>query len=156
MIQRVQSVYLLLVTVLMSFLLLRPYAEVNLADGHTLIFRVLKITNFASAQSWETYRTTFVLCVLVIISGLISFLNIFLFGKRVIQMRICFVNTMLLIFIALIMFVYYTSIKHVLPHIQSAFRLGSIFPVMSLILNFMAYRAIHQDELLVDSYNRIR
>ena len=156
MIQRVQSVYLLLVTVLMSFLLLRPYAEVNLADGHTLIFRVLKITNFASAQTWETYRTTIVLCILVIISGLVSFLNIFLFGNRVIQMRVCFVNTLLLIIVALIMLVYYTSIQHVLPHIHSAFRLGSIFPVMSIILNFMAYRAIHQDELLVDSYNRIR
>jgi hypothetical protein len=156
MIQRVQSVYLLLVTVLMSFLLLRPYAEVNLADGHALIFRVLKITNFANAESWETYRTSFVLFLLVVISGLLSFINIFLFSKRVIQMRICFINTFLLFIVAGMMFVYYISIQNALPHVHNAFRLGAIFPVMSIILNFMAYRAIHQDELLVDSYNRIR
>ncbi len=41
MIQRVQSVYLLLVTVLMSFMLILPYAELTLTDGQSLDLSLL-------------------------------------------------------------------------------------------------------------------
>ena len=41
MIQRIQSIYLLLVTVLMSFLLIRPYAEMTLTDGSGIAFHSL-------------------------------------------------------------------------------------------------------------------
>jgi hypothetical protein len=33
---------------------------------------------------------------------------------------------------------------------------AAIFPIIAIIFNFLAYRAIHQDELLVKSYDRIR
>ena len=38
MIQRVQSLYLLLITILMSLMVVLPYAELILGDGQTITF----------------------------------------------------------------------------------------------------------------------
>jgi hypothetical protein len=156
MIQRVQSVYLLLVTILMSFLLIRPYAELTLTDGQVLTFRTHVIENNAGSEASSTYKATIPVVMLVLIAGLLSFANIFFFSRRIMQLRICIVNTGLLLILLVIMFIYYSSAKHSLDVSHHAFRISAIFPMMSIFLNLMAYRNIQSDEMLVKSYNRIR
>lgn len=156
MIQRVQSVYLLLITILMSFLLVRPYAELVLRDGSPLVFNSLSIKKYTSSDDYEKYRKTLPLFLLVIITGALSFVNIFFFQKRLLQIRLCMIGFILLMIILIIMIIYYISTRYVLDHSLHAFRLAVIFPIMAIIMNFMAYRAIHHDEMLVNSYNRIR
>lgn len=156
MIQRVQSVYLLLVTILMSFMLFSAYAEISLADGRNLTFQSYAITSSVGGKVMEAYRTTFLLVLLIMVTGLLSFLNIFLFSKRIIQMRLCLVSAALLGLMLIIMYVYYSGARHALDVDRHVFRLSAIFPVVSILLNLLAYRNIHSDELLVNSYNRIR
>ncbi len=81
MIQRVQSVYLLLITILMSFLLVRPYAEIVLRDGKPIVFTSLSIKKYTSSDDYEKYRKTLPLFLLVIITGALSFVKSFSFKR---------------------------------------------------------------------------
>jgi len=155
MIQRKQSVYLLLVAVLMSWLLVQPYAQIELADGRMLLFKSMVIKS-TTTESVVNFKYTFLLVILVIVTGALNFVNIFLFSRRIFQIRLCVVSAVLLILILLTMLYHYFMIKNTMENTLHVFRLAAIFPAIGLILNIMAYRAIHQDEMLVKSYDRIR
>ncbi len=156
MIQRSQSVYLLLVTVLMSFLLIRPYAELTLSDGRMLTFRSTAIRQHTDPVTSTVYKVTIPVVLLVMLAGMVSFGNIFLFNHRITQMRICIVNGLLLLALLIIMYIYYSSSKQSLQVSMHAFRTPAIFPVVAIVLTFLAYRNIQHDEALVNSYNRLR
>ena len=156
MIQRKQSVYLLLVAVLMSWLLIRPYAEVTLLDGRMLIFHSLNIKDYSTPHDFVNYKYTIPLVLLVFLTGVLNFVNIFLFGRRILQIRLCVVSSVLLVMILLSMLYYYIMILHTVDRTLHVFRVAAIFPIIGIIFNFLAYRAIHQDEMLVKSYDRIR
>ncbi len=156
MIQRVQSVYLLLVTVLMSFLLVRPYAEIKIADGNRLMFYSWSVQKQISEQDPETFKNTMPLFLLVIITGMLNFINIFFFNRRLLQIRLCIVSVIILVLMLILMFMYYSGARSLPDQTVHAFRLAMILPILAMIMNFMAYRGIHHDELLVNSYNRIR
>ena len=98
MIQRVQSIYLLLVTVLMSFLLMRPYAELTLTDDQTLTFQCHAVNDLHRKRADRSIsKPPLPVIALVLIIGLLSFGNIFFYNRRIIQMRICMVNMGLLL-----------------------------------------------------------
>jgi hypothetical protein len=156
MIQRKQSIYLLLVTIMMSFVLIRPYAELSLKDGKTLVFQSLSIKMYSGPQEYIKYKNTLPLFLAVIFAGALSFINIFYYNRRILQIRLCIINYILLISILIIMFIYYYSLRTEMDNIRHAFRLAGVYPIIGIIMNFLAYRAIHQDELLVTSYNRLR
>jgi hypothetical protein len=155
MIQRTQSVYLLLVAVMMSFMLIRPYAEFVLTDGQKLAFYSHAMV-YSDGAGNPIYKTTIPITALVVTIGLLSFINIFLFNNRIRQLRICLINVVLLLALLIVLFSYYTSAKHSFDISFYSFRVPAIFPLVSIILTFLAYWNIHKDELLVDSYNRIR
>ncbi len=156
MIQRKQSVYLLLVAVMMSWLLIRPYAEITIADGRMLIFHSLAIKNYSTPHDFVNYMYTIPLVLIVLLTGILNFINIFLFRRRILQIRLCVVSSVLLVLILLTMLYYYVMIRNSMEHSLHAFRVAAIFPIIGIIFNFLAYRAIHGDELLVKSYDRIR
>lgn len=156
MIQRVQSVYLLLITVMMSFLLVWSYADVTLADGQILTFRTHKIEYNIGLENVSTYKVTIPVFALVMITGLLSFLNIFLFQHRIIQLRLCLLNSALLVFMVILMLIYYLNVGRSLHVSHHAFRFPAILPLVSFVMNVMAYRNIQRDEMIVKSYDRIR
>jgi hypothetical protein len=121
-----------------------------------LIFHSLNIRDYSTPHDYVNYRYTIPLVLLVFLAGVLNFVNIFLFGRRLLQIRLCVVSSVLLIMILLIMLYYYIIIRNSIEHTLHAFRVASIFPIIGIILNFLAYRAIHQDEMLVKSYDRIR
>jgi hypothetical protein len=156
MIQRKQSVFLLLVAVMMSWLLVRPYAEIALIDSRMLIFNSTAIRNYTTPQDYSYFRYTISLALLVLLTGALNFVNIFLFSRRILQIRLCIISAGLLVVILLTMLYYYFVTMRSVEHTFHAFRVAAIFPIMGIIFNFLAYRAIHQDEMLVKSYDRIR
>lgn len=156
MIQRVQSVYLLLVTVLMSIFLVKSWAEIILDNNQVIDFYTYAIQTNQNGGPTETVSNTLPLLILVIATGFISFFNIFLFQKRILQIRVSVLSSVLLIGQLILIFFYYTGTKADVEFLNSSLKLPVVFPVVSIILNFMAYRAIHHDDTLVKSYDRIR
>lgn len=156
MIQRVQSIYLLLVTILMSFVLVRPYADMTLLDSQSLLFKAHAITIQSGENIVSVYKNTLPVVVFVVITGLVSFLTIFLYHKRLLQIRLTLINMVLIMIMTALMVAYYISVKNDFTGEVSNFRLGLAFPVLALVFCTMAIRAIRHDELLVKSYDRIR
>ncbi len=156
MIQRVQSLYLLLITVLMSFLLLRPYADLTLESGESLLFRAHAVVMTYGDNMSEVYKSTVLVILLALAIGLVSFVNIFFYNRRPTQIRIAVLIAVLLVVLILSMMTYYLTIRHNLEMVRITFRLAMIYPVLSLIFCILAIRAIRHDEMLVHSYNRLR
>jgi hypothetical protein len=156
MIQRVQSIYLLLITVMMSFLLLRSYAEIKLFADQTLIFRTHGILMQSGSEIISVYKSTIPVIILTLLTALLSFCTIFFFNHRILQIRLCMLNAVLIFSQLLVMFIYFISTLNDFKIIHHAFKMPMIYPILSIIFCLMASRNIQKDEALVNSYNRIR
>ena len=135
MIQRIQSLYLLLVAVLTGLMLLMP------------------LGTFLGGTE-EMYLTA-----TVIAAALLPFVTIFLYKKRLLQFRLCVVETVLLAGVMLFEIYYIWGGARSLSTLAvSAWKLSAaaFFPPVSLIFTYLALRGIRKDILLVKSLDRIR
>jgi hypothetical protein len=156
MIQRVQSIYLLLVTILMSFTLVKPYAGFTLIDGQSLLLKAHVITIQSGENVISTYKTTIPVIFLVLVAGFLSFFTIFFYHRRILQIRLTLLTMVLIVILTGAMLAYYFTVKNSFTDETSTLRLSMAFPVLALIFCTMAIRGIRHDELLVKSYDRIR
>jgi lysylphosphatidylglycerol synthetase-like protein (DUF2156 family) len=88
------------------------------------------------------------------LTALIPAISLFLYRKRILQMRLNIYNSILLA--TLQGFVIYYMVSGVEQDMKFVFAIQSVFPVVSLVLSILAIRGILKDELLVRSLNRIR
>lgn len=154
MIQRVQTLFLLAVSILTFTMLVSPLSSIILPSDEIVKFYSYGLKNIS--QGNELIRYTFPLIVLIIISFGISFSSIFLYKKRPVQLKLCVYNILLQLLIIGIITFYYFSIKHQLNWESNSLSLVIIFPVINIVLTFQAFRAIGRDEHLVKSYDRLR
>ena len=155
MIQRAQSIYLLSVTILMVFLIVLPIAEVVIGGGEILVYYNYGIKRYVAENS-EIIVYTVPVTIITCVIGIISFINIFLYTNRNMQMRICLYNILLLAGLMVLIYFYFVVIKKRLNVSSHTFKLSIVFPIISLILTLMALRGIRKDEALVKSYERLR
>jgi len=93
---------------------------------------------------------------IMIFTGLILFLHlviILMYKKRVLQIRILVFSIILLLGL-FGMFFYFTYAGF--TGAQVAFKMPVAFPVIAVVLDYLAIRAIGKDEALVRSMDRIR
>ena len=152
MIQRIQSVYLLLVAVLLIVAMCMPMGQFIGADGITE-------NSFKSLGVYMPngdFNSTWGLFGILLISAVIAFCTIFLFRNRMLQVRMTIFGSILLVgyYIAFVVFVF--MLKDSLG--TATFRLGwaLCLPAVSIILNYLAFRAIYKDELMVKAADRLR
>ena len=153
MIQRIQTLYLLIIVSLITALFFLPLSTIQLGmDFYTFDVSGLSTMTTPSELIFPVWALMGLAAVIV----LAAFVAIFMYKKRVLQMRICVFNALLLIGFYGLM-AYFTwqiakpaDIFHFSPHIA----LG--FPFVSLILSYLAIRSIGADEALVRSLERLR
>jgi hypothetical protein len=155
MIQRSQSVYLLLSTVLMSLLIIKPFAQFFLLNNQSVMLYNYAIEKYSGGEGVIVMRTL-PLVILALFTMLIGFVTIFLFIRRIYQLRLCLLSLLLMTGLLALMFLYYVIVFENYKIVRHYFKLPAVIPVICIVLNLMAYRAIHRDELLVKSYNRLR
>jgi phosphoglycerol transferase MdoB-like AlkP superfamily enzyme len=138
MIQRFQTIYLLLTT-LFSILFL---------SGKMLVLK-------NETGVVELHGIILPLVVLLILIAAISLLTIFLFKNRKFQLKlsIALIVLSIILILALAYYAFTLSGKYNAP-IQ--FSINLIFPVMVLVFSILAYRGIKKDDELVKSYDRLR
>ena len=129
MIQRIQTVYLLLISSLMASMLFLPIA---------------KIDSFA----WILYTE----CSL---TALLSLVTVFLYKKRKLQIKLCYGILGLLILSYLIMFFNFWLPNHS-SEADIAFKAPMVFPFFAIVLDILAIHAIQKDDKLVRSLDRLR
>ncbi len=150
MIQRIQSVYLLLVAVLAIITAALPIGAFYTDTD------VYEMTNlYYTLPDGTLYYGPAILCALLIVAAVIAVMTIFLYRKRMRQIRLTVINTFVLAayYLAVVCFIVFAEEQD-----DSGFTLSwpLCLPLVSIILNWMAVRAIHKDEMLVKSYDRIR
>lgn len=152
MLQRIQTVYLLVVAILMGSMFFYPYAELLAADNQVFAyyFNGLFIEGNKSA-----YFLTIPPAILLSIITLVSIVTIFLYKKRILQIRLSAINLMLMLGYSGLNYYYIKSFSSQLTGVIS-YNLIVIFPLISAVLTYLAIRAIGKDEALLRSLDRIR
>lgn len=149
MIQRIQSVYLLVVTILLVVCLCFPVGSYISADYSVSTFTNLCITAPDGVKDYSPWA----LFAILLISAALAFVTIFLFKKRMLQIRLTIFNTVLLLgyYGILAAFILMSETKDTFSVSWTV-----CLPVVSIILNWLAIRAIGKDEVLVKAYDRLR
>ncbi|OFX86916.1 MAG: hypothetical protein A2W99_04165 [Bacteroidetes bacterium GWF2_33_16] len=152
MLQRIQTVYLLIVTLLMGSMYFYPYAELLAQDNQIYVYNF----NGLFLEGGKTiYFLTIPPVILLSIIIVVSLVSILLFKKRILQMRISFINLMLMLGYLGLNYYYIKSFSSQLTGVIS-YNIIVVFPVVAAILTYLAIRAIGKDEALIRSLDRIR
>lgn len=152
MIQRIQSVYLLLVTILLVVAICLPVGQYIGTDGVTThIFKPLGVT-----LADGTFQSTWGLFGILLLSAIIAFCTIFLFHNRMLQVRMTIFSSLLLIGYYIAFFVFMFMLKSDLDAMNFQLNWALCLPVVCIILNYLAFRAIYRDELMVKAADRLR
>lgn len=154
MIQRIQSLYLLVVTAMMACTLFLPIAFFTTADGVTFTLNAFAIEGI-TGPVW-------LMGLLLSVATLLPFVTIFLFKKRKIQVGLCAAEIVLQLGALVLFAIFYwvllpqTFTEYSLEVVHASFGWSAIFPIVSIPLTYLAGRAIFKDEVLVKSLDRIR
>lgn len=151
MIQRIQSVYLLLVTILLVATAFMPIGQFVGTDNITThVFKPLGVT-----MADGTFQSTWGLFGILILSAVIACCSIFLYRNRMLQIRMTIFGSILLVgfYIAFLVFMFVLK-----DDLQASFHLkwALCLPVICIILNYLSFRAIYSDEVMVRAADRLR
>jgi hypothetical protein len=158
MIQRIQSLFLLIALVCSVLLFLFPLAGIY-GDTSTYLFYIYKFQNQVPGEvSQFNDMAVIPLAAINGLMGLIVLISIFMYKNRMLQMRLVRLAIFLdIILVALIFFIYAGIIERTLfvtPDYMS--ETGIYFPLAALVFLILANRYIQRDERMVRSIDRLR
>lgn len=153
MLQRIQTVYLLIIVALTVAVLFLPLAVVQSGDQ---LFTLDAAGISTMAAQPELIYPTWGLFALTTAISLLALLTIFLFKKRILQIRLCVFNAILMLgFYGLFAFFCWDLAGQEETYTLNL-KFALSFPLISLILDYLAIRNIGADEALVRSLDRLR
>jgi hypothetical protein len=154
MIQRIQSLYIAVVVLLSTLLLYGNIVTFVGTDGAEREIRYSGLYEMSGGAGIKS-EPLLPLTILLLIVPLLAFMTLIIFKKRRLQMRLAVLTMLLTIGTALLLgyYIFYVTTKF---DAQIVFNIKIVFPIVSSILMYLAFRGILKDELLVRSYDRLR
>lgn len=150
MLQRIQSVFLLLAAAAMLIASVTPLA-IFLFNTDQALFEAMGI--YVNGQ---LHDSTWGLFVIGAASSILALLTVFLYKNRMLQIRFSIFNIILMIgFYLYFGYIIYRLSSVETLHFQKI-GIGIIMPVIAIILTILAIRKIGADEALVRSLSRLR
>lgn len=144
MLQRIQTLYLLIASVLMALVTLLPMVTFTTATGE----EVLKAFDLIYIGALLTICT------------LLPFVTLWLFKNRWLQIRLCFAELVLLVGAQIFTIAYSTRVtngmRESLTGLVADKSITIIFPAVAMVLVALAIRGIIKDQQLIKSLDRIR
>lgn len=155
MIQRVQSIFLLIAALLTGSLFFLSLAEMaNMEELYELTWRgIYQVEAEGLAQ---LVMPGWALSILTVLATAVSLIAIFLFKNRLIQIRLCALNLGLLLGLSGMIYYMGKSGAKELGASELAFNWPLVLPLIAMVFVYLALRAIGKDEALVRSMDRIR
>lgn len=154
MIQRIQTVYLFIASMIMLSIFFFPLTVMADADGQYYQIDLFGIWEGAG-EAAQKIESLLPLRFLVFVTAALSMVTIFFYKRRILQIRICIFNIMMLTGFYALFFFYFFHIKNRLSAIADL-KITVVFPIVAVILVFLATRYIRKDEMMVRSCDRIR
>ena len=147
MIQRIQSIYILVAGLLTAALLKMKFADLIVGD------KILEFTAKGIFNEAEQVFNGLPVMLFIAAIALLHLVIIFLYKKRILQIRLL-VFTIIVLLGLFGIFFYFAYMGF--DNAKVAFQPSVAFPIAAAILDFLAIRAIGKDEALIRSLNRIR
>ena len=160
MIQRIQTVYLLLSIVCLVLCLCNPVGTITAADGAsaTMYNLWLSLTNPLTGAVDHVVSPWAALFGLLVLTASLQTLAIFLFKKRALQMRTVNLSMLFLVayYVVAVTFLYISKYED--QSLLSAFRptMWAALPFVGIVFSYLAFRGILKDQLLIKSLDRLR
>jgi hypothetical protein len=153
MIQRIQTLFLLGVLILMTLMFFFPLAELidSVNDSYSFIYRGIPSLTEGEPMLFKAYPIAILLAVIV----LNVIVTIFSYKKRIRQIRLTVFNIFCLL--GMVGLVYY-NVNSQLESMQAIanYNIINAFPLVSIVLSYLAIRNIGKDEAMIRSMDRIR
>ena len=150
MLQRIQTLYLLLVVILMTITVFLPLAGVEAGQE----YRELNAFGLVDASGLlQPMWGLFVLSLIVIVVALVA---IFQYKKRMRQIRFCIFGGLMIVGFYALLGIQIYLLKQVDGGAAISVKFALAFPLISLVLDYLAIRNIGADEVLVRSLDRLR
>ncbi len=147
MIQRIQSLYLVISIILCATLFAMPYAEIA-KDGAVYLFNSKGILLDGIAK-----QSGIGVVIVIALVAILHLISIFSYKNRMLQKKIVLVGMISLLGLFGLLFYYsYFTFSGAKISLQTGF----IFPLIAIIVDYLAIRGINKDEALVRSIDRIR
>ena len=158
MIQRIQSIFLvLMIACLVAFLFLPIWGKMDVVTGEIHEIRALYHEQIIEGELMVEYVPYAIAGALVIIVMLIAVVELFKYKNRMLQMKLGMINSFLIVAVlGVLMWLIFTGQDEWLPTIAGKFGAGLFMPALAMVFNRMAIRSIKKDEDLVRSVDRIR
>lgn len=137
MIQRIQTVWLLLSAIVIA---------------STLYFNVFRLADGTLLNLQDNYLAI----VLVALSAILSMVALFNFRKRNIQLNMIWLNILVVTGLLVWMFFSIEEAKGTISDQGGAYQFGAFVPLISVVLLFMARSGIRKDVKLLKAYDRLR
>lgn len=145
MIQRIQTIYLLISALVFGSLFILP---LGISSQQT--------EGFLSDSKYAVNDHIALLCLAVAGAGL-PLLTIFLFKNRPFQIKLTFMGILLSLLFPVTAYLIYNAFAGVTSAVGGfSFQPGLFLPVISLITGVLALRSIRKDDRLVKSMDRLR
>lgn len=150
MLQRIQSLFLLLAAAAMLVASVTPLATF-FNNSDKVVFEAMGIY-----QNGTLTDLTWGLIVIGVLSSVLALITLFLYRNRMLQIRISIFNI-----VVMVGFYLYFGFLLYKVHAEASLQfvkvgIGVIMPVIAIILTILAVRNIGADEALVRSLNRLR
>lgn len=152
MIQRIQTIWLLLAGITISCLLIFPMATAPVGTStYELLATGLYQKTGGQTTKLETYTPLMISTIAV---ALMSFINIFNFRNRTAQKRLIMGNVVLIIGLSFWCSRYAQKIPGDVANAN--YNVGMFLPVIAIVFCILAMRGINHDEKLLKSADRLR
>ena len=149
MIQRIQSVYLLVVSILMVICMCNPVGSIIASTNEISEFGNLFITLPDGTKDYAPWA----LFVILLVVAVLAFVTIFLFKKRMLQIRLTIFSSVVLSGYYLVM-----AALSFMTAEETSFTpsLTICLPFVGILLNWLSIRCIGADLAFVNAYDRLR
>ena len=153
MIQRKQSLFLLIGTIVMALLYFFPIAEFMVGSTN-YYFNFIEIASSIDGEK-ELVGQVYPVTVLLSIIVLVSWATIFLFKNRPLQLRLITINVFFKIGFLILVGFYIYKLSNAFDS-ELYLQMSFIYPVIAIVLDIMASKGIQKDLNIIKSYDRLR
>jgi len=156
MIQRIQTLFLLLVFLISLATFFFPIANFLSSPVYTIELGVFGIKEYTSYDM--VWPNTILLPIVLGLTGLVAFVTIFLYKRRMVQVRLIRFGLLLSIIYLALIFFYYVPELETLTQTDADYisEPGIYLPIVSVVFLILANRFIMKDEKLILSADRLR
>ena len=141
MIQRIQTLWLLIVSIAAFATYTLTLYVGKLADGTEKVFQL---------------ADDFLLVIIIITLGILALICLFLFKNRKLQFRLSVFGVIFSIIFIILEYIRVEDFKKDNLIQTGSYQIGALLPIVMVIFFFLAGRGIYKDERLVKSMDRLR